>query len=82
MIEQELASRTATLTQAEAKIASDREALAPLRTTTREDLTASASLHARTEAVGAFAMQVARLISALHAELAAKFALKQAHGGP
>lgn len=38
--------------------------------------------HARTEAMGAFTVKVARLIGALHAESrSAKTALKQAHGG-
>ena len=47
---------------------SDGQALATFRAPPSENLTAGASGHARTKPVGAFTMQVARLISALHAE--------------
>lgn len=44
------------------------ETLAPFRSASRKDLPARSSRHARAKSVGAFAMQVARLIGALHAQ--------------
>jgi len=51
---------------------SDSETLATLRATTCQHLTAGASSHARTEAVGALTMNFARLISTLHGGLDGK----------
>lgn len=51
---------------------SDSEALATLGTTTCQHLAASASGHARTEAVGALTVNFARLISTLHGGLDGK----------
>src|SRR4249919_3222541 len=57
---------TLTRTRAAAKAdASDSQATATLRATTREDLAAVGGLHARTEAVVALALEVAGLVSAL-----------------
>src|SRR5512134_2513870 len=64
---------------------SDCETLATLGATTCQHLTASASGHARTEAVGTLTVNFARLISTLHAGISTnrdrKGALKQVHAG-
>ena len=60
---------------------SDSETLATLGAATGQHLTASASGHARTEAVGALTVNFARLISTLHGGLKGKGALKQVHAG-
>jgi hypothetical protein len=62
--------------------ASDRQALAPFGATASKNLPACTRCHARTKSVRALTMNLARLVSALHAESrGAKIALKQAHGG-
>ena len=64
---------------------SDCETLATLGATTGEHLAAGAGGHARTEAMGALAVNFARLISTLHAGISTnrdrKDALKQVHAG-
>ena len=56
--------------------ASDREALAALGTTSRQNETPCAGGHARAKSVSALAMQITGLISALHAESRRKFCAK------
>ena len=66
-----------------ARASSDRQTLATLRAAPGENLTTRTGGHAGAKAVSALAMQIAGLVSALHAgSRDAKVALKQAHGGP
>lgn len=60
---------------------SDSQTLATFRAAPGENQTARSGCHARAKAVRAFTMQVARLVSTLHAGSRRKAALKQTHGG-
>src|SRR5690606_522458 len=58
---------------------SDGQALAPLGATTGQDGATGTGCHARTEAVGALAVQIAGLVCTLHAGSRRKSALKPLH---
>ena len=69
-----------------ARSGSDRETLATFRAAPGENLTTRSRGHAGAKAVSALTMQIARLVSTLHAgsragKLSRKIALKQAHAG-